>query len=327
MIENYPSPDISHMNGYVHGPEYGHEYGGDIHFNGYNNYGHNYNFNYGNNYNINGFNSSCSQTTTPQGSQGLNGIQSDGMEPTVPLPICPDIYYSTLNNFNNQNLQNHNFKIIISCLPTHKFLNHINKNPHDLSISSDVIMLSLDLNFDINQYNETEKQLLEEFMSSYGKVLQNFINYFVTYNDNYNRLINDLPNNLSLRLMNPLLLGNLKNNLFKLIRLVKLIKLINDSVEVLVIGDFNENISKSLLIGYLMDTYNFPINSSMDYLGMKMPLNFNMNYYNDLLILENLKKFHQENNDLKVDSKVLYENKEGKRGRDEDGEGVKRVKR
>lgn len=242
-------------------------------------------------------------------------------------PISPYLYYGTLAHLNNQTFGPRNFKVIINCVPTYKFLNYLDKHSQSISLSSDVLVLSLDLNFDVNQYNEQENQLLDEFINHYGKLLQNMITYFVTYNENYSHLINELPNNLSLKLMNPLLLGNLKNNLFKLIRLVKLIKLINDSVEVLVVGDFNENISKSLLISYLMDTYNFPINASIEYLELRIPMNFNLNYYNDLLILENLKKFYHENNELKQNSKVLYQNKAGKRGRGDDYDNYKRVKR
>lgn len=280
---------------------------------------------------------SSSSNAMPQNGlqpSGFNSPQENGLENRTPngddddvVCVSPDIYYGTLKHLNNTTFGPHDFKIIINCLPTHRFLRYLQHNSQNLSISSDVIMLSLDLNFDINQYNDEEKHLLEEFLDNYNKVLQNFINYFVTYNENYSKLINELPNNLSLKLMSPLLLGNLKNNVFKLIRLIKLIKLMNNSVQVLVVGEYNENISKSLLIGNLMDTYNFPLSSSISYLQQKLPLTFNLNYYNDLLILENMKKFYQENNDLKANSTVLYENKGGKRGRDDDYDNFKRFKR
>ncbi|EGV63757.1 hypothetical protein PSN45_004169 [Yamadazyma tenuis] len=250
---------------------------------------------------------------------------NDHLQPAL-VQVCPSIYYGNLNSLSDRSFANHNFKIIVNCLPTYKFLNRLDHQSHGVSLSSDVIVLSLDLGFDINKYSEHEKQLLDEFTSTYNKVLQNFMSFFVTYNDNISNHIHGLPNNLNLNLQHPILTGNLKNNLFKLIRIIKLFKIINSSIEVLVVGEFNENCSKALLIGYLMDNYNYNLNACLHYLSGRVALNFNSNYYNDLLILENLKKFYRENSDIKSGSSVLFNNKDGKRARDDDGVCGKRAR-
>ena len=50
-----------------------------------------------------------------------------------------------------------------------------------------------------------------------------------------------------------------------------------------------------------------------------------MNFYNDLLILESLKKFYIENNDIKQGSEILYYNKTRKRGVEEEDGDRKRL--
>lgn len=238
--------------------------------------------------------------------------------------ICPTIYYGTVNSLKQEIFHNYNFKIIINCLPTYKFLKHLNKS--NISIPTDMLMLLLDLNFDINKFNDDEKALLNEFDMKFNKILQNFINYFINYNENIDKIINKLPNNLNLNISNPILSGNLKNNLFKLTRLIKLFKIMNNSIDILIIGDNNENFSKSLLISYLMDNYNYNVNNSINYLHYKINVNFNLNYYEDLLILENLKKFYVENNEIKIGSSILYNNKQGKRCREDEDYSEKRIR-
>lgn len=225
--------------------------------------------------------------------------------------ICPSLYYNAPVSPNS--------KIIINCGPTHKFL----RNIESLPISSDVILLSLDLYFDINKLTDDEKFLLDQFNVSFNKVLQNFVNHFYNYNENRSYQINKMPNNVNLSFNQPLLTGNLKDNLFKIIRLIKLVKAINPSIDVLILGENDENVSKSLLIAYLMDTYNYNLTASINYLSQLMDVGFNINYYNDLLILESLKKFYQENNEIK--GTILYRNKNGKRSRDEDYDNRKRI--
>lgn len=236
--------------------------------------------------------------------------------------ICPSIYYSEAE-LNNEVLGNYNFKILINCLPTIEFLKSVRDN--ELIISSDIIIVSIDLNFNYNELNSEDRMMIDEFHSRYNKILQNFINYFVIYNKNFRQLINKLPNNLSFDFKSPILTGNLRNNLFKIIRLINLIKIMNDSIDILITGSSQENISKSLMIGYLMDNYNYNLNNCVNYLQMKINLNFNMNFYNDLLILESLKKFYIENNDIKLGSEILYYNKTRKRGVEEEDGDRKRL--
>lgn len=252
--------------------------------------------------------------------QETNSFQQDLVQ------VSPSIYYGNLNSLSDNIFVNHNFKIIINCLPTHKFLHRVNDSTNKLSLSSDVMILSLDLNFDINEYSEYEKHLLNEFTIHYDKIMKNFINYFVNYNDKLKNHVHELPNNLNINLQLSILTGNLKNCLFKLVRIIKLFKVMNNSIDILVVGEFNENFSKALLISYLMDTYNYNLHGCLTYLNYKVPININSNYYNDLLILENLKKFYQENNDIKLGSCVLFNNKWGKRSRDEDECGRKRLR-
>lgn len=238
--------------------------------------------------------------------------------------ICPTIYYATPNSLKQEVFNHYNFKIIINCLPTQGFLNILNES--DINISTDITILSLDLNFDMDKFNPDERVLLNEFHKTYNKVLQNYLNHFITYNPAYLDLSNKLPENTTLQLSAPILTGNIKNNLFKLIRFITLFRIIDESIDVLIIGEANENVSKSLIVAYLMDTYNYNLSASLNYLSYKINFKFNLNYYNDLLLVENLKEFYHENIEIKRGSEVLYNNKLGKRSRDDATIGKKRIR-
>ncbi|CAI5756904.1 unnamed protein product [Candida verbasci] len=223
-----------------------------------------------------------------------------------PQEICASIwlgpYNSLLNEFDNSSfLNDQNIKIIINCGNTVKFINLIESNEMNIQLSSDIIILNLDPSFDINE--STNQALISSFNSKFNKILQNYLSFFYLNNPQSSNLIHKLPPKCSMNIDSPILYGsNLKLQFFKLIRLISLFKLINDKIQILVISeDGNLNLSTGLIIAFLMDIYKYNIENSFKLIKSRRPCinDLKLNYYDDLLIIENLKKFYVENIEIK----------------------------
>ncbi|KAK6205188.1 uncharacterized protein RJT21DRAFT_111720 [Scheffersomyces amazonensis] len=252
--------------------------------------------------------------------------QSMFFNPDGAQEICPSIWLGSYKSLTNARfLETHQIKIIINCLSTSRFLRCLQRK--DVVVSSDVVILSLDPAFDINNVeNEDDRELVHEFVTQFKKILQNYLHYFYHNNSNINNLIHNLPINNSsnngLNLTNPILGGNLKAQFFNIIRFINLIKVINSTTQILILSESgNVNLSTGLIIAYLMDCYKYNFDSSFKFIQSKRPsvnpLNFN--YYDDLLIRENLKKFFAENNQIKQEKPgLLTSNYRLKRRNDEE---------
>ncbi|KAI5950802.1 hypothetical protein KGF54_003876 [Candida jiufengensis] len=233
--------------------------------------------------------------------------------PDVPQEICPNIWlgpYSSLINQTSPNssfISNSNVKVIINCGSTLNFLDLVENSPK-VSISSDIMILSLDPSFTIIENNE----LINNFILKFNKILQNYINSFYI-NSSITNLIHKLPNSTQFQINSPILNGsNIKIQFFKIIRLISIFKLINQSLQILIVSeDGNLNLSTGLIIAYLMDNYKFNFQNSFKFLKTKRPSikELRLSYYDDLLIIENLKKFYLENVDIKQNCSSQFINK------------------
>ncbi|KAK6459428.1 uncharacterized protein RJT20DRAFT_90235 [Scheffersomyces xylosifermentans] len=225
--------------------------------------------------------------------------QSMFFNPDAPQEICPSIWLGPYTSLSQNNfLVNKNVKIIINCLTTDKFLQALDEP--QVTISSDVIILSLDPSFSADCES---KPLVDQFIKQFNRILQNYLQYFYVNNPNSGNLIHQIPNNQLLSsITSPILQGNLKLQFFNLIRLINLFKCINSDMQILVVSETgNANLSTGLIIAYLMDCYNYNLPNSFSLIQSSRPSvsPLNNNYYDDLLIIENLKKFMVENNSLK----------------------------
>lgn len=224
------------------------------------------------------------------------------------LEILPSVW---LGDYESLTRLDH-VKIIINCGDTIKFLNVL--NDERIALSSDVIVLSFDPGFQRADLSGCEN-IVRPFEKQYNKILQGYLSHFYYNNQNRN-LIHDLPFNLEVN--SPILSGNIKDQFFILTRLIKLFRCLNQDSEVLIVG--SENLSIGLGIAVLMDTYGLDVVSSMKRLISAKPDigALNSRLYEDLLILESLKKFGVENDVIKRgNGGVLMSNCKLKRGGDE----------
>lgn len=221
--------------------------------------------------------------------------------------ISPSVWLGSYSLLSQQQfLDAKNIKVIINCSPTCTFLKELGAS--GMNISSDLVILLLDPSFDAGRVTSDEMPLLDDYMSRFNRILQNYINFFYNLNPQANNLIHKFPQNKPLSISSPILTGNLKEQFFNINRLLKLLKNVNDSIGTLIVSpDGNSKLSTALTMSYLMDNYNFNFDASYTNLKITRPLlvPFNYQYYNDLLIIENLKKFYLENSSIKQTNNVL----------------------
>lgn len=209
-------------------------------------------------------------------------------------------------------LDSANIKVIVNCGLTDQFLQFLDLQQP--TISTDVIVLNLDPN--ISQ----QEPAFKEFHLRFNRILQNYLAFFYSYNENVNYFINSNYQNASLSFESPTMNGMpIIKLLFNINRLLKLIKNVNTSVGVLFVSKYygHEHYSNGVLyalaILYLMDHYNYNFESCYRYIssslpqkeenGPKTPNNgpqlFNFNHYEDVLLIDSLKKFYGENRKIK----------------------------
>ena len=221
--------------------------------------------------------------------------------------ISPSVWLGSYSLLSQQQfLDAKNIKVIINCSATCTFLKELGAS--GMNMSSDLVILLLDPSFDAGRVTSDEMPLLDDYMSRFNRNLQNYINFFYNLNTPANNLIHKFPQNKPLSISSPILTGNLKEQFFNINRLLKLLKNVNDSIGTLIVSpDGNSKLSTGLTMSYLMDNYNFNFDASYTNLKITRPLivPFNYQYYNDLLIIENLKKFYLENSSIKQTNNVL----------------------
>lgn len=221
--------------------------------------------------------------------------------------ISPSVWLGSYSLLSQQQfLDAKNIKVIINCSATCTFLKELGAS--GMNMSSDLVILLLDPSFDAGRVTSDEMPLLDDYMSRFNRILQNYINFFYNLNPQANNLIHKFPQNKPLSISSPILTGNLKEQFFNINRLLKLLKNVNDSIGTLIVSpDGNSKLSTGLTMSYLMDNYNFNFDASYTNLKITRPLivPFNYQYYNDLLIIENLKKFYLENSSIKQTNNVL----------------------
>ncbi|CUM52845.1 unnamed protein product [Debaryomyces fabryi] len=221
--------------------------------------------------------------------------------------ISPSVWLGSYSVLSQQPfLDAKNIKVIINCSPTCKFLKELSAS--GMSMSSDLVILLLDPPFDSGKVTDDEMPLLNDYMSRFNRILQNYISFFYNLNPEVNNLIHKFPQNKPLNISSPILTGNLKEQFFNINRLLKLLKNMNNSIGTLIVSpDGNSQLSTGVAMSYLMDNYNFNFDASYTNLKITRPLIIPLNYqyYDDLLIIENLKKFYQENTSIKQTNNVL----------------------
>lgn len=249
-----------------------------------------------------------------------NTASSFGAATNLPALICPSIWlgsFSTLND--GAFLNDANIKLIINCSPVQRFLKFLNDDSNNVVLSSNIMILNLDPNFTTASLNQDEQYQLLEFNKVYNKVLQNYLNYFYKFNDNLDYLVH---NTTSLSINSPILTGSLLNQYFNITRFVNLCRNIDSSMQMLVISETgNSQLSTSLLIAILMDCYSYNVENSFKHIRNLYPSinDFNVNYYDDLLMMDNLKKFHHENKTIKLmNPQILTTNYKLKRRHDDE---------
>ncbi|SGZ53381.1 CIC11C00000002665 [Sungouiella intermedia] len=244
--------------------------------------------------------------------------------------LAPGIFLGAYGSLANLDLLNkNNVKVVVNCGSTSRFLQFLDIQQPVLS--SDIIVL----NFDTNILS-TDKAF-KDFHSRFNRILQNYLAFFYNYNDEVKYYINLNFENAKLTFESPTMNGMPLKLLFNVNRLLKLIRNVNTSVGVMFISEnfgqqhHSNGLLYALAILYLMDNYNYNFESSYKYLLSILPQQykegcdimyfsspstdlFNFTYYDDVLLIDSLKKFHAENSQIKQrENGVMTKNRKLKR--------------
>ena len=230
-----------------------------------------------------------------------------------PFEVAPSVWAGAYSCLNNHFLHSRNIKIIVNCSPTFQFIRELEAS--ELQVSLDMLILLFDPLFLTDNLTAEEQSLLSKSVAKYNRVLQNYIAHFYVLSST--PVIHKLANGHDLAIPSPILSGNLKNLLFAINRLIKLLRNINNSVEILILSreDNGNGLQTAVSLLYLMDSYGLTFETSFNHLQMRNPkiAQLNSSYYEDLLIIENLRKFYIENNEIKSSNVVLTTNHQLKR--------------
>lgn len=243
----------------------------------------------------------------------------------VPLHVllAPGVYLGSYNTLLELSfLDSCNVKVVVNCGSTSRFLEFLNSQLP--VISSDVIVLNLDPGA-----ADTDAAY-KEFHARFNKVLQNYLSFFYSYNDNVKFFVNSNYENSGLAFKSPTMNGVLLKLLFNINRLRKLIRNVNPSVGVVFVSENfgQQHHSNSILYAvamlYLMDNYDYNFDASYKYLVSILADRlygvselFNHNFYADVLLIDNLKKFYVENKRIKQrESGIMTRNVKLKRSLD-----------
>lgn len=233
--------------------------------------------------------------------------------------FAPGMWLGTYQLFELAAMARHNFKLVINCSPTYKFLAHLENS--NMAISSDVIMVSLDPGFSTDKFSPDELERLMEYVTRLNRVLQNYIGHFYGLHSRAHSLIHPMPNGRPFTMLLPVLSGGLKPHLFSLNRLIKLLRHVDDTIEVaIVLSEKGSLVATGLAMSYLMDHYGLNYTASYNHLVAKTDLvtPLNPSFYDDLLVIEAVRQFNTENCAIKHGSSVLTTHCKLKRKNDDD---------
>lgn len=233
--------------------------------------------------------------------------------------FAPGMWLGTYQLFELAAMARHNFKLVINCSPTYKFLAHLENS--NMAISSDVIMVSLDPGFSTDKFSPDELERLMEYVARLNRVLQNYIGHFYGLHSRAHSLIHPMPNGRPFTMLLPVLSGGLKPHLFSLNRLIKLLRHVDDTIEVaIVLSEKGSLVATGLAMSYLMDHYGLNFTASYNHLVAKTDLvtPLNPSFYDDLLVIEAVRQFNTENCAIKHGSSVLTTHCKLKRKNDDD---------
>ncbi|KAL7663330.1 Uncharacterized protein ABC855_g4059 [[Candida] zeylanoides] len=252
----------------------------------------------------------------------------DSISDDPPYEIAPSVWSGSYACLSDHFLHTRNIKVIVNCSQTFEFFTELESS--GLAISSDMVVLSLDPSFSLDAFEPSVQTHLSKQIVRFNRVLQNYLQHF--YVANPKQVIHQSYNNQPLAISSPVLTGGLlQNSLFQINRLIKLIKNVNTSVEVLVVSrDGCNSLTTATCVSYLMDSYNLDLRASFKQLQLRNPKvpPFNVNYYEDLIIVESLRKFYTENATIKQASQgVLTSHSALKRHNDEEMVGEVEGKR
>ncbi|RLV83572.1 hypothetical protein JA9_004750 [Meyerozyma sp. JA9] len=233
--------------------------------------------------------------------------------------FAPGMWLGTYQSFESAAMARHNFKLVINCSPTYKFLAHLENS--NMAISSDVIMVSLDPGFSTDKFSPDESERLMEYVTRLNRVLQNYIGHFYGLHSRAHSLIHPMPNGRPFTMSSPVLSGGLKPHLFSLNRLIKLLRHVDDTIEVAIVSSEKcSSVATGLAMSYLMDHYGLNFTASYNHLVAKTDLvtPLNPSFYDDLLVIEAVRQFNTENCAIKHGSSVLTTHCKLKRKNDDD---------
>ncbi|OBA23184.1 hypothetical protein METBIDRAFT_29710 [Metschnikowia bicuspidata var. bicuspidata NRRL YB-4993] len=204
-------------------------------------------------------------------------------------------------------------KVVVNCGSTSNFLRFLDE--YQPVVSSDIIVLNLD------PYASSADPPYMDFHSRFNRVLQNYLAFFYSYNKDVQFFINSNYENSKLSLDSPTMNGVPLRLLFNINRLLKLIKNVNGTAGFLFVsGHFgllhhSNALLYALAMLYLMDNYNYNFEASYRFLQSLLPPPggasatpslfpvapdlFNPNHYDDVLLIDSLKKFYVENGKIK----------------------------
>lgn len=240
---------------------------------------------------------------------------NSGMVVFDPLPrreLTPGVFLGSFASLlDNEFLYNANIKIIVNCGFSDSFIDFLDSQLPVLS--SDVVVLNLDLSL------SSDLQTYQEIHRRFNRILQHYLSFFYQSNKKINFFINSNLNNAVLRFESPTINGNPLRLFFNINRLLKLITNINDSAGILFLShkfDINHpsnSLLHALALLFLMDKYSFNLEASIKHLQPLitpenctiMPELFRCNHYDDVLLVDSLKKFYAENQIIKQNESLI----------------------
>ncbi|KAM9939688.1 hypothetical protein OXX80_000831 [Metschnikowia pulcherrima] len=244
------------------------------------------------------------------------------------ISLAPGVVLSGYNTMLNLGAMK-DVKVVVNCGSTSGFLKFIDE--YEPVISSDVIVLNLD------PYTSSTDASYNDFHVRFNRVLQNYLAFFYSYNKDVNFFIHSNYENSRLAFHSPTMNGIPLRSLFNVNRLLKLIKNVNGSAGFMFVSEnfgsshHSNALLYALAISYLMDNYNYNFDASYKFLQSLIqpsrmvpnthffapPELFNANHYDDILLIDSLKKFHAENSKIKsAESGVMTKNYRLKRSAD-----------
>lgn len=245
------------------------------------------------------------------------------------IQLAPGVFLGSYSSLlDREFLEHKNVKVVVNCGSTARFLNFLDLQQPILS--SDVIVLNLDPS------TSSAEEAYKEFHSRFNRVLQNYLAFFYSYNTEVKYYINSNYEGAKLAFDSPTMNGMPIKLLFNINRLLRLIRNVNTSVDVLYVSEHfglqhhSNGLLFALAILYLMDSYSYNFESSYKYLLSLLPHSlandnygtapqdlFNFTHYDDVLLIDSLRKFYTENCRIKQqETGVLTKNRKLKRSLD-----------